>query len=251
MTQARISARAETRRTILSRTGWLALLPMWGLGRVGALARVFTPIEPPAGAMILSRLLQRDLVDNKVLSVTREWRCEFTKLDAGMTISGYQTSVEVDAPASLAPLAEIEKTRVVEGFFPVALDAAGLIVSAGTGTDQSTIVRAIDTAAAIFASVPAGTLGDADPHAFMAHLANSAAQTVSRVPRDLFYPAPGEWSDIRPFPLDGEEPGEIEVQVSASAREPDGLLQACERIVRIGFAGRIRQSRERWTLREM
>lgn len=251
MTGTRGRIGGHTRRAALSRAAGLALAPMLALALPSGAARALVPARAPTGPVRLVRILERGLADGNSLVVTREWMCAFADEGPGMTVHGDQIRVDVEAPAMLAPLAEIEKRRRVDGLFPATLDEAGQIVAAGGSSDSSAILRASDRAAALLDTFPETAFAGEDPDAFIAQLSGTAAQVVSRVPRDLFFPEEGESSDTRRFPIGEGEFGEVEVSLCAKARASDGLLVHSERLVSTRFQGRERVSRERWALEEI
>ncbi|UVI39917.1 hypothetical protein [Qipengyuania spongiae] len=227
----------------MARIGRIALIPTLALGRMPSPLRAAEiAVHPPTSPMRLRRVVERDLADGKLLIVTRDWQCEFVRESEDITVSGRQVAVEVDAPPALAPLSAIEKNRVDEGLFPARLDLTGQIVSMNTAQDDTAIRKGVDVARTIFASMPPGPLDGADPEAFMVQLIGTSAQAISRVPRDLFYPVAGEWTETRSVDL-GDTQGEIEIRVLTTTR-PDGLLERTERAVRTRYGGRDRHSRE-------
>ncbi|MEZ5680998.1 MAG: hypothetical protein R3E14_06835 [Erythrobacter sp.] len=83
----------------------------------------------PQGSYILTRLVERELVDGKMLAVERSWSCRFEDAGRGMRVNGEQLDCIVRAPAALATLADMERRRTVSGPFPAFLTGTGRIAS--------------------------------------------------------------------------------------------------------------------------
>lgn len=240
---------AAGRREALKRIGFVALMagfPFPVVARAGEDART---VVFPSAPMVLRRELERGLMDGNAIVVVREWQCSFAPDAGGCTVSGRQTMVDVAAPRSLAALAEIERRRAVDGLFPLVLDRSGQITAGPASSDGRAIQHAIETARAVFEGLPAAVVAAADPDAFLRQVNATAAEMVSRVPRDLFFPTPGTTTDARDIALDDGETGRIEVVVEAQAQPGSGLLASSQRTVRTSVGESVRVSREAWSMR--
>lgn len=236
------------RRTASRRIAAGALLPFAALGAGAAHARASVAETVPTGAFRLERVLTRGLSDGNAIVVTRRWRIGFASSGRGLSVAGGQVFAEVEAPPRLASLAELERTRAADGLFPVMLDAAGLIVASGKDDGQPQLVRAIDTARALFASLPLPAAEREDARTFMVHLASMGASAVSQLPRDLFYPRSGAESSTKLIPLPGGETGSIVVTANAVADDMTGLLVSSERRITTRFGEAELLSGERWSM---
>ena len=85
-------------------------------------------ITPPTGPMLYTRRLVRGLPGGAQISVSRDFRVQFTSMDPGYRIDGEQVSAQVQAPANLARFAELEEQRVERGIFPLFVDGGGYIL---------------------------------------------------------------------------------------------------------------------------
>ena len=220
--------------------GFLALAPFAAAVPLRAGAAVTR--AAPQGEYLLRRVLSRELSAGVELVVTRDWRCRFGFRSGMLEVSGEQVACTVEAPPSLAQLAEIERTRQVTGFLPTMLDTGGLIVTDGRGDDDS-----MDhvLAAAI------RTLGEAaggDERRYLAALAGTAAAAVSVVPDDLFYPRAMDETVSRQLPLGNGTVGELVVRLRAEREPASGLLVSSERRITTRASGLERSAGELWTL---
>lgn len=235
------------RREAMQALGIFALAP---LANVALPARAATPLAiAPQGQFHLFRQLRRGLSDGAAIVVTRRWRCSFTALDTGIAVTGEQLSVDVEAPAVLEPIAEIERKREVGGLFPALLDGRGHMESAALGTSQADLRRAIDEGIRIIEQHGVDAAGQSDARRFFAALANAGAEMVAKVPADLFFPAPGTRSESREITLPGGASGVFELTLSAEAESESGLLKAISRKVVTRAAGTQQDSSEEWFLR--
>lgn len=226
--------------------GMVALLPALALGwPTGAAARTSTP-RPPTGALKLIRTLTWGLGDGKAIVVTRGWTISVASDDAGFLVTGAQVSAEVTAPPVLSALAELERRRDASGLFPVRLDPAGMILTTGSGSAGATLVRGIETARTLIASLPLAEAVRTDAGSFMANLARMGAAAVSQPPRDLFFPTIGSDNVTRSVPLPGGEVGTVTVTSTAQTMPGTGFLRSSERSVVTRLADSERTASERW-----
>ena len=237
------------RRVAVRRLALGALLPLSALGFpfTGAAASR-RGVRVPAGAFRLERILSRQLARGAAIVVTRRWRIRFAREGRGMAVSGEQIFADVTAPAALAALAAIERSRSATEVFPVALDDAGLILSSSGQDGAVTLVRALETGRALLRSLPLDAVDHQDAQRFMAELAGLSAGAVSRMPRDLFFPQPGRDTATRDIALPGGGTGSIVVVSSASAAADTGLLTASVRQIVTRLQGIERNASERWSL---
>jgi hypothetical protein len=229
---------------VLNAIGWGLVLPALALPvRLAAKQqiRVF-----PAGPIRLRRELERGLGGGASLIVTRDWECRFFANREGARIEGRQVDVSVMAPPALAALAEIERKREVSGLFPLKLDRGGAIV--GWPSGEANVARAVERAAREIDKKAVEQSAQADAKRYVAEIGRTAAELVSQVPRDLFYPQTGKRTETRSLDLPGGEKGSYEITIFAKSRRSDGLLETSERRIVTRIGGSARVSRETWTI---
>lgn len=83
---------------------------------------------------------------------------------------------------------------------------------------------------------------------FLSSLGAAAASVVSQVPRDLFFPEPGERTEIRPMILPGGVSTRFEVAIENAADPLSGLLEHSERRVVTHMGDSSRTTLERWEI---
>ena len=217
------------------------------LGLPNALAARTTAVSFPDGPALLRRTLKRELGGGEALTILREWQVSFQPQDAGAAVTGHQQRCEVDAPPELSALARIERERVVTGLFPLHLGHDGLIADWADSAPKG-IAPAVEEASRSISRAAMKQTSKKDAARYFAEIGRTAAELVSQVPRDLFYPEIGRSTKTRKLDLSGGLVGTYEVTVSATARPRDGLLDSSERriVTRIGDSARV--ASERWTL---
>lgn len=201
----------------------------------------------PRGPLVLTREVRRTLADGQQLVVLRRYLVKFQPTAGGFTVSGDLVGVEVEAPAAMAELAQVERERPDLGLFPLQLDATGMIVDRPIPVETVDAVRA---KAAMTAYLARTDLTMAERTAAQAAAARLQAQGQSAGnawPTDLFRPAPGRRSEERELPLPDGRSGHVTVTVEASDGA-GGLLAQMDRHVVTRLDGTERQSFERWTL---
>lgn len=205
-------------------------------------------VTPPKEPCLLTRRLERGLRDDKAVTVTRVWRVEFATQARGFAVSGEQISVNVDAPARLAAIAEIEENRSTQELFPVLLGPDGAIMAAGENTTQASFEAAVKTAQELLRGGNGQELGSAALGQYLAQLQRAGSSHLDIWPRDLFYPSIEPYSQTKRIALPGGRNGEFELSWEASAHDGSGLLKQARRqiITRIGL--NTRRSSEDWSL---
>ena len=238
------------RRAAVQVLALAALAPFAALGWplcAQAAPRALAPL--PAGPFRLERTLLRELDGGTAIVVTRRWRIGFARGAGGIIVGGAQIFADVDAPEALAALAAIERARSATNFFPLKLDAAGLIRTATGGAGSTaTLDRALATGRALVDAMAIAAAERQDARLFMAQLANLGAGAVSRLPRDLFFPRPGRETTTREIVLPGGATGSIAVTASATTAPDSGLLETSERRIVTRLEGEERSTVEGWSL---
>ncbi|GAA4047508.1 hypothetical protein [Parerythrobacter jejuensis] len=196
----------------------------------------------------LSRSLIRTLSDGNAISVKREWQIGFSAVSGGFVVSGRQIAVSVDAPPSLAGLAQMEAKRTETNLFPIELDASGLLRA---GVDPLT-PASMDNALAKAEDFLAGQAPSDDLKAaartFAASLDQRAAGLLSLLPRDLFFPRDKDWREAKTLALPGQQAGEMTIDFAATTDPDSGLLVRADRTISTRIGSSSRRSSEVWSL---
>lgn len=203
--------------------------------------------SPPSTGLILTRTLWRVMHDGEQIMVRRRYDVRFVADGSGYRLDGTLIDATVEAPASLALLADLERKRPDSGMFPVRIDASGTILSDSTAPDTAHHGAAAAVAQSLVSKAP---IAGADKREAGQQIAQITAGqgAIGNLPPDLFRPQPGERRERRTIALPGGMAGEVEVAIKVSGVQSDGLPQVVERVVTTMLAGTTRVSREVWTL---
>ncbi|MBA3054408.1 MAG: hypothetical protein FP826_05640 [Sphingomonadales bacterium] len=202
---------------------------------------------PPHGTVVLTRELRKTLSDGKQFVTRRRYAIRFVSEGEGYVVMGDLVGSEVDGPAELADLAEIERTRAEAGPFPLHLDRAGMSTAQAGRDDPRAAAQTMQAASAYLAQ---SALAGADRTAALALAARLQAPARSadgNWPADLFRPARGERAETRELALSGGASGKVTTTISAN-NGPSGLLERLQRRIVTDFGGSSRLSVETWTL---
>jgi hypothetical protein len=202
--------------------------------------------SPPEGPVMVSRTLVRHLPDGNEVRTVRSYRVWFTADGDGFRVDGELAGVKVDAPAILAGLAAIERSRTDPHLFPVRLDGAGRILPGGVQTGDGARVRAAELGQAMLNQAPLTPEARKDA-GLMLQQVSAAASAQTAWPVDLFNPGAPETREQRPIALPAGDQGSVEIVVRASGRGPGRLPGSVERLVVTDLNGSRRSSREVWT----
>jgi len=186
-------AAQQSRRAILrwSAHGALASASVLAIAPLSAA----TALRLPTGPMVLSRRLSRDLHDGEKIIVERSWQIQFERTARHIEIGGQLISANVQAPARLKALADIEQNQRKEGMFPLVLSEAGLLVS-GTPTDgRESISLAVNAAQQIIAQSPLSLSHKAQSNQHLMQMQRAAQPLIETMPADLFFPTRQPISD--------------------------------------------------------
>ena len=232
------------RRSALAAIG--SVMALAGLGQPLRAATRTSPVRFPDEPVQLQRVLMRSLGAESSITVSRTWECRFASTAEGARIEARQIAVDVQAPAGLAALAQLERKREVTGLFPMTLDATGMMTGWAGGTAD--LQTAVAAARRIIESRELD--GPSMQHAsrYVADMGRIAADLVSQVPRDLFFPEPGEKRQERALDLPGGGKGHYELIISARACAQSGLLERSDRRIVTRIGDSLRTSSERWSI---
>lgn len=224
---------------------------MRGAVWLGTAIVIATPVaaEPIAvldTPLILTRTLQRPLGGEAVLVVRRRYEVRIVRDGASYRVDGRLLGAEVEAPPSLQAFAELERNRPDPGLFPLALDAAGRIVSDSRAAPSEPLDRAAALAQGRLSAGPLPPMELAQAQAFVRQL--QARASGSRWPDDLFHPAPGAEREERAIPLPDGKSGSVTIETARERPQTGDTIATHRRTVATELAGDRRVSREEWTL---
>lgn len=237
----------------VTRRGAIGLVGAGALGLLIPVARVHAadrPLSPPTGSTILRHRNWRPLVGDASLSTERNYAIRFTPLAEGFRVEGEQVSSSIDAPADLAPLAELWRKQVNTGMFPFSLDAGGLIVpdSGPAAAPIPGFDEMIDTGIEMLRKSGQTEAQVHDAKTFFLWLQLAAAQIVTDVPLDLFVPPAEPEQTSRTIELPGGGSGTIEVRFQGSRSPETRMMAEATREVITSTEGTSQRIVDRWAL---
>lgn len=198
--------------------------------------------------MRLSRRIERSLGDGASVSVLRDWRVRFVRQGRGIAITGEQVSATVDAPPSLASLADIERRRATDGMWPILLSGDGRIEAAGTGLREEDVDLAIGEAQRVLEGRTMLASDRAEVLRVLSQIHRASSSTLERLPADLFYPDGEPRHSSRQLQLSQDLSGTFDVQYEATASAGGGWLKEARRLVVTRIGDSERRAGEWWTL---
>ncbi|MEN9719278.1 MAG: hypothetical protein RIQ99_2156 [Pseudomonadota bacterium] len=185
---------------------------------------------PPTTPLILTRTIWRPLRDGKQIVVSRRYRIRFITVASGFRLIGTQIGVQVDAPAELASLAEIERRRIDTDLFPLEIDRSGGISAPQSASAAPNLTAALGTSRALIrtAGLPAAAVDEANRE-----LGRMATSKASQWPDGTFIKgAPNSASHTEIVLPDGQT-GRVDVivqyQQAANAGGPRTVVWAFTR----------------------
>ena len=206
-------------------------------------------IAPPRQPMLYRRTVARELVDGQSLTVRRSFRIAFAPIAEGYLVSGVQSDVLVDAPASLARFAELEQASDESALFPIALNAFGQIQSPtperfGQRHVKEAVARAIET----FSRLPIPASEREQALRFASALQSAGHGITAIMPHDLFAPSglPRRTEQLVSLP-DGLS-GRVETLFEGDLDSGTGLMATAKREIVTAIDDTRRTTREEWSL---
>ncbi|MCP5395729.1 MAG: hypothetical protein H6918_03160 [Sphingomonadaceae bacterium] len=202
------------------------------------------PLEP----MVLTRTLERELVDGNMLAVTRSWQLGFQPAAGGVRVSGKQLSATVSAPDSLAPLARLEQQRIDGSRFPMWLDGLGMIQGTDPAPRSDMLEQALQIAVQRIREAEMPPRQTQAAQDMLVHITRSAGQMLGNMAPDFFFPRQLAWAEERELDLPGGLRGSVEVQFRALQCDDSPMLRQSNReiVTRIGETAR--KASESWEL---
>lgn len=204
----------------------------------------------PDGPLLLTREVRRTLADGQQLVVRRRYLVHIAPEGGGFAVTGELAGVEVEAPAAMADLAQVERQRADLGLFPLRLDATGMIVGRPDPAETVDVARARSAMTVFLARTDLTAAERSSAQAMATRLQAQGQAAGNTWPADLFRPAPGQRSEEREIALPDGRTGRVVVTVEA-ADGADGLLSQMERRTVTQLDGTERLSSERWSLARM
>ncbi len=234
-----------TNRQAILLAGIAAMLPHAALAAGKDVPReAALPVFEPPSEAVITRTLSRHLHDGNVIEVTRRYAVQFVKTRDGYRLDGTLLDVQVDAPADLAPLADIERNRP-DRAFPIMIDRNGTIVE-GSEPSQLPRARMADVAGKLVQSAPIPTAMKAEARTQAAALAATAA--TNPVPGELFRPQSGSRREVRSLALPGGQQGEVQIDITVGPSRVASLPGRVERTITTRMLNTSRVSKEVWQI---
>lgn len=202
---------------------------------------------PPDAELVLTRTIHRSLTGGKKLLARRRYAVRIVPEGSGYRVDGQLIDCNVEAPAALHAIAELERKRPDSGLFPLRLDAAGRIVDASALRSNEVVRHGVTLATSSVARSALSSLEKAQAETFLSAVAARGA-AGAEWPRDLFRPTPGHRNEVKRLGLPGGGEGTVTVSTAARASAVSGLLEAIERVVVTDLGGDRRETREEWSL---
>lgn len=234
------------RRALLRLAGVAITLPLMPI--VSAAARTAGRFAPPAGPMLYTRRLDRELAGGARFTVSRSFAVRFVPEANGFRVDGEQVSVAVDAPEPLAALARLERERVETALFPLQLDSGGAISGSSRFTQGEQLDEAVREVTARIEQAAHTAAERQAMRAFVDAVHRSAGELVTELPRDLFAPGDVPREESRAIMLPGGETGQVRMTFAAARDPATGLMREARREVVTEVAGDIRRTVESWSL---
>lgn len=212
-------------------------------------AKTDATFVPPAGTLVLTRTLRRELPDRKQVVATRRYTVRIVPEGEGFRVDGNLLDVSVEVPPPLAALAEIERKRSDAGLFPFRLDARGMIISPAAPGDRAAAQAAGNSARRSIATSPLGEADRQQATGFISQVvASGAMEAGGKWPDDLFRPVFGQRSQTSRFDLPGGGTASVTTTVLARHGTAKGASDSIERTVLTETGGAKRITREIYTV---
>ena len=198
----------------------------------------------------LERVLVRSLADGQELRATRRWSISFARAaNDTLRVTGTQISARVEAPEALRAIARMEENRTETGFLPLLLDESGRVVGDDPDVSLPPLPEEAVAHALAFARSRQSEATPADAsRQFFTDLASSGDQWLTRLPGDLFFPAPRHRRASRPITLPDGTQGMVEMTETAVANSQSGLLERFSREVSTSTQSITSAGRDDWQL---
>ena len=203
----------------------------------------------PTDPMMLTRRLERSLIDGGALVVARTWQVQFNRTAQGIAISGQQVDVDVSAPQALTALAEVESSRSTDELWPIMLSDDGSIMAGGAGSTDDELAHAIEVAREIIQNRPLSASEEESQMAYLTDLQTAGATVLNTMPRDLFFPRGEPFRSFRTLELPNGLIGEFEVSYEAQSAGEDRWLRSAARQIITRVGTNEQRALEEWTMR--
>ncbi len=205
-------------------------------------------LDIPQTPMRLSRTLVRTMSGGAEIRIARDWEVNFHRQRQGVTVSGRQISAQVDAPARLAAIAQLEEGRSTDGMWPIILSENGRILTVGASIETEDLASAAALAEQNIAARSVSASVRLSLLQYLAELQRAGTTLLERLPSDLLFPVGTPRSSRREIELPGGLTGEFELSYTARRSAHGAWLDTATRQVVTRLAGSERQATEEWAL---
>gem|GEM_PF-1777542 len=202
----------------------------------------------PLGPMMLSRRLERDLHDGEQIIVERSWEIQFERTSRDVQIAGQFISANVQAPARLKALADIEQSQRKEGMFPLTLSETGLLVAGAQADGRAAIAQAMNAAREMIEKSPSTLVRKVQASRHLLQMQEAAQPLMATMPADLFFPSRPTIVETQTVNLPDGLVGEFELRYKAVSAPKGGWLDHAERQIVTRIGTNQRRSVEHWRL---
>lgn len=225
----------------------LLLMPLFGVAMADSpVPASVETFAPPPGPLVMTRTVWRSLSDGKQIVVRRTYAVHFVRDGSGYRLEGQLVEAQVDAPAAIAPLAELERKRPDTGMFPIRLDSRGTVLQAGQPDgDAESRAAGLRAGQALIGAAQRSAARKRETLKLMGQMMHAAPQTPW--PTELFRAVLGEQHRHSRMALPTGGEGQVDVTTRISQVLPGGLAGSFERIVTTSLEGHDSTSREVWT----
>lgn len=241
---------ANTRRSFVT--------ALFGMGLLGA-GSLLTParaglapgLRLPDRPLRLTRVLERGLDPDKAAAITvrRWWEVNFERQARGIIASGRQLGAEVDAPPTLAALAQIERQRDASGMFPLMLSDSGTILTPPAAAEQSdAVVAALKAAEDIIARQPVPAKERARISHYLGEMHRAGSGLLATLPGDLLFPSGAPVRRSETVALPEGLTGTFTLSYTALPQADAPWLARAERRVTTAIGESRQQATEVWTM---
>ena len=206
------------------------------------------PFQPPEGPVRFTRMLERMLHDGRTLRITRQWEARFVPMGRGYRVEGQQIAVSVEAPSELERFADLERGRVEQALFPLALDNTGQIMGGGHANPAAIVDKAAQLAIARLRESGISPNQLTDARRFMATLQTSTTEALAALPVDLFLPQQAEWEMARHLDLPDGSSGAVKVSFRSRLDQSGSCLAEAQREITTSIGPTSRRSSEMWRI---
>ena len=202
---------------------------------------------PPEGPVLITRTVERSLVDGKEVRATRHYLVSFHRDPDGWRLEGALREVRVDVPPLLEQFAALERNRAESSLFPLHLDPSGrLMARNGPLPDDGTRTKAVALGEMMIGKALRQPDARNQANVLLAQVAKAGSGGTAW-PLDLFNPAQADSLETRSIATPDGIHGSIAIIVHSEGFVPGRLPRRVERTVVTDLGGSRRTAHEIWT----